>query len=129
MSRGDGRFFYLPELPGRVVVSVRIGIHYNDSGANAQAARQSEGCRCNPPALFRLGPRISTKMLGGVFTCSSGVAAGGILSVFCLNSLKTGYFKKHYMLHEMFLMCSICCDKLPSILELGTGRFHYPGSS
>ena len=38
-----------------------------------------------------------------------------------LNSLKTGYFVKHYMLHVLLLMRATCCDKLPSVRRGGAG--------
>jgi hypothetical protein len=57
----------------------------------------------------------------GPATCVSFSGCGrGVIAAFRLNSLKKGYFKKHYMLHDLFLMRSICCDKLPTIVGPGT---------
>jgi hypothetical protein len=41
-------------------------------------------------------------------------------SPFRLNSLKTGYFDEHYILHILFLMLSICCDKLPAMMRFAS---------
>jgi hypothetical protein len=53
-----------------------------------------------------------------VFCCGR-----GIFALFRLNLLKTGYFRKHYMLHVLSLMCSICCDRLPSTMRVVTRIF------
>jgi hypothetical protein len=36
--------------------------------------------------------------------------------------LKTGCFEKHYMLHDLLLMLSICCDNVPSAKMKGTEK-------